>query len=199
MLSLHKEIIDFVQYIAPNAEEHWVREVVVSKVRNIILSMWPECQVRNKRVHSNCQILVFGSFATALYLPTSDIDVVVFGKWSELPLNTVELLLRNSQIASEIKVLSKATVPIVKMTDADSGLHVDISFNMYSSLRAADFINRCVVDYPCLRYLVFILKQFLFQRDLNEVWTGGISSYGLVLMCISFLQVTFSIYTADHS
>lgn len=34
-----------------------------------------------------------------------------------------------------------------------------------------------------------VLKQFLLQRDLNEVFTGGISSYSLILMCISFLQV----------
>lgn len=33
------------------------------------------------------------------------------------------------------------------------------------------------------------MKQFLLQRDLNEVFTGGISSYSLILMCISFLQL----------
>lgn len=35
-----------------------------------------------------------------------------------------------------------------------------------------------------------MLKQFLLQRDLNEVFTGGISSYSLILMAISFLQVS---------
>lgn len=40
-----------------------------------------------------------------------------------------------------------------------------------------------------LPYLIFVLKQFLLQRDLNEVFTGGISSYSLILMVISFLQV----------
>ena len=43
--------------------------------------------------------------------------------------------------------------------------------------------------YPMLPYLIFVLKQFLLQRDLNEVFTGGISSYSLILMIISFLQV----------
>ena len=32
------------------------------------------------------------------------------------------------------------------------------------------------------------MKQFLLQRDLNEVWTGGLSSYSLVLMVVNFLQ-----------
>ena len=43
--------------------------------------------------------------------------------------------------------------------------------------------------YPLLPHLVLVLKQFLLQRDLNEVFTGGISSYSLILMIVSFLQV----------
>lgn len=34
-----------------------------------------------------------------------------------------------------------------------------------------------------------MLKQFLLQRDLKEVFTGGISSYSLILMVISFIQL----------
>jgi non-canonical poly(A) RNA polymerase PAPD5/7 len=36
---------------------------------------------------------------------------------------------------------------------------------------------------------VTVLKQFLYQKELNEVYSGGISSYSLVLLTISFLQV----------
>ena len=43
--------------------------------------------------------------------------------------------------------------------------------------------------YPYLKHLVLVLKQFLLQRDLNEVFTGGISSYSLILMVVSFLQM----------
>lgn len=43
--------------------------------------------------------------------------------------------------------------------------------------------------FSLLPYLILVLKQFLLQRDLNEVFTGGISSYSLILMAISFLQV----------
>ena len=43
--------------------------------------------------------------------------------------------------------------------------------------------------FPALPYLVLVLKQFLLQRDLNEVFTGGIGSYSVFLMAVSFLQV----------
>ena len=44
-------------------------------------------------------------------------------------------------------------------------------------------------QYPALPYLTFVLKQFLVNRDLNEVFSGGISSYTVVLMIVSFFQV----------
>ena len=46
-----------------------------------------------------------------------------------------------------------------------------------------------VERFPSMKYLVLVLKQFLLQRDLNEVFTGGISSYSLILMTVSFLQL----------
>ena len=33
------------------------------------------------------------------------------------------------------------------------------------------------------------MKQYLLQLNLNEVWTGGISSYSLILMLVCFFQV----------
>lgn len=44
--------------------------------------------------------------------PSSDIDLVVFGKWETLPLWTLEEALRKRNVADEnsIKVLDKATV-----------------------------------------------------------------------------------------
>lgn len=76
------------------------------------------------------------------------------------------------------------------MTDKETELRVDISFNMDNSVRAAELIRVFIKTYPCLPYLVFVLKQFLLQRNLNEVWTGGLSSYALILMCVSFLQAS---------
>ena len=55
-------------------------------------------------------------------------------------------------------------------------------------------VQRFLKEYPTLRYLVLVLKQFLLQRDMNEVFTGGISSYSLTLLAISFLQVSIGVY-----
>eukprot|EP00069_Balaena_mysticetus_P003903 bmy_04254T0 len=177
---LHEEISDFYEYMSPRPEEEKMRMEVVNRIESVIKELWPSADVQ-----------IFGSFKTGLYLPTSDIDLVVFGKWENLPLWTLEEALRKHKVADEdsVKVLDKATVPIIKLTDSFTEVKVDISFNVQNGVRAADLIKDFTKKYPVLPYLVLVLKQFLLQRDLNEVFTGGIGSYSLFLMAVSFLQL----------
>ncbi|NWX43868.1 PAPD5 polymerase, partial [Steatornis caripensis] len=177
---LHEEIIDFYKYMSPRPEEERMRMEVVNRIENVIKELWP-----------NADVQIFGSFKTGLYLPTSDIDLVVFGKWETLPLWTLEEALRKHNVADEnsVKVLDKATVPIIKLTDSFTEVKVDISFNVQNGVKAAQLIKDFIKKYPVLPYLVLVLKQFLLQRDLNEVFTGGIGSYSLFLMAVSFLQL----------
>ncbi|CDQ60652.1 unnamed protein product [Oncorhynchus mykiss] len=160
-----------------------MRREVVERIERVIKDLWPTADVQ-----------VFGSFSTGLYLPTSDIDLVVFGKFREgdsLPLWRLEEALRKHKVVEEnsVKVLDKATVPIIKLTDSLTEVKVDISFNMKNAVKAAALIKDYKKKYPVLPYLVLVLKQFLLQRDMNEVFTGGISSYCLFLIAVSFLQL----------
>ncbi|XP_005407126.2 PREDICTED: non-canonical poly(A) RNA polymerase PAPD7 isoform X1 [Chinchilla lanigera] len=177
---LHEEIIDFYNFMSPCPEEAAMRREVVKRIETVVKDLWPTADVQ-----------IFGSFSTGLYLPTSDIDLVVFGKWERPPLQLLEQALRKHNVAEpcSIKVLDKATVPIIKLTDQETEVKVDISFNMETGVRAAEFIKNFMKKYSLLPYLILVLKQFLLQRDLNEVFTGGISSYSLILMAISFLQL----------
>ena len=179
-IGLHEEIKDFYDYMSPTLEEAYMRTEVVDRIKSVVQDLWPDAQVE-----------IFGSFRTGLYLPTSDIDLVVFGKWESLPLFTLEKALLEKGITDRkaIKVLDKASVPIVKLTDLQTDVKVDISFNTKNSVESAKLIKKFMDDFPNLKYLVLVLKQFLLQRDLNEVFTGGISSYSLIYMTISFLQL----------
>lgn len=94
-----------------------------------MLNLWPESQVE-----------VFGSFRTKLYLPTSDIDLMVMGKWEVLPLHSLKKELQNSGLCKSITVLDKASVPIVKVIDLESDIRVDISFNTNNGVNSAKLI-----------------------------------------------------------
>ncbi|KAM6968158.1 terminal nucleotidyltransferase 4A-like [Aplochiton taeniatus] len=166
--------------MAPRPEEDAMRREVVNRIETVIKNLWPTTRVE-----------IFGSFSTGLYLPTSDIDLVVFGKWDKPPLQELEQALRTPNVAGPycIKVLDKASVPIIKLTDQETKVKVDISFNVETGVKAAQLIKSYLKRYSVLPYLIFVLKQFLLQRELNEVFTGGISSYSLILMVISYLQL----------
>lgn len=135
---------------------------------------------------------VFGSFRTGLYLPTSDIDVVIFEsrvKTPQVGLYALAKALSQKGVAKKLQVIAKARVPIVKFVERTSEIPFDISFDIDGGPQAADFIKDAVKKMPALRPLCMILKIFLHQRELNEVYTGGVGSYALLTMLITHLQV----------
>ncbi len=183
LMSLHKEILSFSEYIAPTLEELYMRNEIIWKITKIIKDELPTAEVD-----------VFGSYKTGLFLPTSDIDMVVFGEFGKpnsLPLKVLRDALIKEKISNDenIRVLDKASVPIIKILETKTDIKVDISFNTLNGVKSAELIKKYLIEYPCLRPLVMVLKQFLIQRDFNEVWTGGIGSYSLILMTVSFLQL----------
>uniref|UniRef100_A0A672ZNM0 Terminal nucleotidyltransferase 4B n=1 Tax=Sphaeramia orbicularis TaxID=375764 RepID=A0A672ZNM0_9TELE len=171
IVGLHEEISDFYEYISPRPEEEKMRLEVVDRIKGVIYDLWPSAEVQ-----------VFGSFSTGLYLPTSDIDLVVFGKWETLPLWTLEEALRKRNVADEnsIKVLDKATVPIIKLTDSFTEVKVDISFNVKSGVKAARLIKefkelhyREDVCSPNINIGVLLIEFFeLYGRHFNYLKTG---------------------------
>lgn len=52
----------------------------------------------------------------------------------------------------------------------------------------ADRILNYMIAFPPLRPLTLVIKQFLAQRGMNEVYTGGLGSYAVLLMTMNFLQ-----------
>lgn len=66
---------------------------------------------------------------------------------------------------------------------------VDINFECEDGLKNTKLIKHFLACYPLLRPLTIILKYFLKQCHMNDTWSGGISSYTLLILIISFLQM----------
>jgi len=179
-VSLHYEVLQFANFMAPTAAEEGAREALVATLRRVIGRLWPAAAVE-----------VFGSYATRLYLPTSDVDVCVFGVPDAVggdALDAVAAALRAAPgLVRTLRVIH-ARVPLVKMTDAASGVQCDISFEQPNGPTNVPVIRRYVRDYPALHPLLLVVKAFLHQRSLNEVFTGGLSSYSVLLLVVSHLQ-----------
>ena len=62
---------------------------------------------------------MFGSFASGLFVPSSDIDMVLFNSGSSPvdALNELARALRRTALYRDIVVISKARIPIIKFSD----------------------------------------------------------------------------------
>ena len=49
-------------------------------------------------------------------------------------------------------------------------------------------IKECIIIYPKIVDIIYILKRFLFNRKLNRSYEGGISSYSLFLLTLAFIK-----------
>ncbi|XP_062122490.1 inactive non-canonical poly(A) RNA polymerase protein Trf4-2 [Drosophila sulfurigaster albostrigata] len=178
--ALHDEIEHFYNYIISTPTEYMMRMEAICRIESVVLSTWPQASIE-----------VFGSFCTGLNLPVSDIDIAVnnFYWQGGEPLTDLKNALDSRGVADNIIVVDKARVPVVKFKERLSQIKFDISFNTTSGVKAAELVKMFIEQFPELPKLVLVLKQYLVQLGVNDVYnTGGVSSYALTLMCIGFLQ-----------
>ncbi|KAJ2540605.1 hypothetical protein EV175_006217, partial [Coemansia sp. RSA 1933] len=197
---INEEMGLFVKYISPTPEEHQMRQWVITRMQRVLDNM--------HLLDVDAQALCFGSFATRLYLPTSDIDmtVMLYSKTSAAKktvapayqgkeairrfLYTLAKHMKNAGFCSSCEVIAHARVPIIKTHEMITGIAVDISINADSGVQSAavqtSFAEKVYPD--SLRSIVLAIKQFLSQRSMNEVYTGGIGSYAITLLAVSLFQ-----------
>jgi len=100
-----------------------------------------------------------------------------------------------------IQIVPQTKVPIIKIKTAavpipfmDQGykpiVWIDITLERPTTvslpktrpIQTSEFVRRLVRGFPAIKPLALVLKQLLVERGLNESYTGGLCSYGLVLM-----------------
>ncbi|CCE66286.1 hypothetical protein TPHA_0P01280 [Tetrapisispora phaffii CBS 4417] len=184
------EIRDFVSYISPNRTEIEMRNQTINNIRNSIKEHWPDADLH-----------VFGSYATDLYLPGSDIDCVINSnkgdKGSRSLMYSLASFLKRKGLATDITIIANARVPIIKFVEPVSGIHIDVSFERDNGLDAANIIRSWLTSTPSLRELVLIVKQFLNSRRLNDVHTGGLGGFSIICLVYSFLSLHPRIITKE--
>ncbi|KAH9001363.1 hypothetical protein EDB92DRAFT_1826239 [Lactarius akahatsu] len=180
---LHREVDAFVRYVSPTEEEDEVRSLVVTLISQAIARRFPDAKV-----------LAFGSYETKLYLPLGDIDLVVLSQSMAYSDRTTVLhalanTLKRGGITDKVTIIAKAKVPIVKFVTTHGYFSVDISINQENGVEAGRVVSGFLSEMPALRALVLVAKAFLSQRSMNEVFSGGLGSYSIVCLAVSFLQM----------
>ncbi|KAI0005940.1 hypothetical protein BJV74DRAFT_760958 [Russula compacta] len=180
---LHREVEAFVKYISPTPEEDEVRSLVVALISRAISKRFLDAKV-----------FAFGSYETKLYLPLGDIDLVVISQsmmYSDriTVLHALANTLKRAGITDKVTIIAKAKVPIIKFVTTHGYFPVDISINQENGIESGKVVSGFLSEMPALRALVLIAKAFLSQRSMNEVFSGGLGSYSIVCLAVSFLQM----------
>lgn len=187
---LHQEIEDFSNYVSPTEEERFARSEAIRRLQEIVIGIWPTASV-----------LPFGSYDSGLFLPSSDLDIVIMlttdsgerviiDELAKPPLRRLGRALKRSGIILDgsLQIIDKARIPILKYSDHQTDFMIDVSFNVSSGLEAASFMRGWMKRESSIRPLTLLLKRFLGMRKLNEVFTGGLGSFAIMCLVVHFLQ-----------
>ncbi|EIW63853.1 Nucleotidyltransferase [Trametes versicolor FP-101664 SS1] len=184
---LHDEIVAFFKYAAPTPDERHARAMVIAEVSQVVKRRLPKASVDT-----------FGSVAQDLYLPDGDTDLVITtphpydDETKKRVLFQLAALIRNTGVtANRVQVVPRARVPIMSFQTTPNlgSLKIDLSMNAADGLRGVSVLRGYFERMPALRYLVLVLKSLLSRRGLNSASSSGLSSYGLICLAISFLQL----------
>ncbi|KAF8658684.1 hypothetical protein HU200_059158 [Digitaria exilis] len=74
--------------------------------------------------------------------------------------------------------------------DIVQSIRLDISFksSSHTGLQTTELVRQLTQQFPAVVPLALILKKFLADRSLDHPYSGGLSSYCLVLLIVRFLQ-----------
>ncbi|KAI0394211.1 hypothetical protein F5Y17DRAFT_266892 [Xylariaceae sp. FL0594] len=187
---LHKEIVDFFEYVRPRDFEQKVRQDLITRLERLVRRKW-----------SDAVIFPFGSFMSGLYLPTADMDIAICSQAfvnGKLPtydtkksLFHLKSYLERQGVAfrGQVEAITRAKVPLLKYTDNYTGLKVDISFEKMDGYKAINTFLKWKAQYPAMPPLVALIKHFLLMRGLNEPVNGGIGGFSVICMVVHLLQM----------
>ena len=181
---LQKDLEDYQEYIQSELEEK--RE----KINGIITQL----QSVVNEIDPNYTVKLYGSYSTGLCLPWSDIDTVIQandGKCDPNFLNKLNGKLAHKDWVKEQNYIDRATIPIIKLISKDEyNFHIDISMSSenHFGLKTVTLVNEYLNEYKVLKPIILALKTLLKNGNLNDPYKGGLSSYGLILMVVSFIQ-----------
>lgn len=182
---LHNEIVAFANSnLAACESSHAEVQAIKTCLLQVVTKRWASATVE-----------MYGSRSTGLYLASSDMDVVLMGV-PVPPREVGEALKQLHADLAELPWVARQTlvlgarIPVLKLAST-IGVAVDMTISaspQHTGLMARDLVLSYLQALPQLAPLVVVLKSFLRDLNLNDVYTGGLSSYCLVVLLFSFMR-----------
>lgn len=180
---MNKDAESIIQRLNPQPIERERRDALLNYLRTVLSQVFPDAELHP-----------FGSTANGLGMANADMDLCVcFNNQIKSKVTAVEFvehmgnLLQQDGRFSEVKLLTRTRIPIIKLKHMD-GLCSDIGFENRLALWNTRLLKTYTEVDPRLKKLVYLVKHWSKQRSINEPYHGTLSSYCYVLMVIFYLQ-----------
>ncbi|KXT04052.1 hypothetical protein AC578_4921 [Pseudocercospora eumusae] len=186
---LDEELKAFATWIQPTAKERMARNAVMEETMNLVkASLKDDVSITTK-------MELHGSEKTGLALPWSDIDIRIWDD-REAPAKAgpaaARLFHRLGLVADTMRssdewtlvVVRDTAYPILNAQHMKSGLDVQIVAAPNSHGQEA-VVKQCLEDMPYLRTVFYAVRTFFAMRRLDEVYTGGLGSYGIFVLLVA--------------
>ena len=184
---LKKDLLDFQDYVHFNVNQ---LSNTLLNLTNLLTNFVADS------LGPNYNIKVYGSRATKLCLPWSDIDLVIscsnFVDYS--PLNTLyQYILQKKDFYENIKYINNTAIPLIKIiTTSDfNNVSVDISLedSKHYGVECVNYIKNLIKENEVLSPMCLAVKNILQKANLNDPYKGGLSSYGVILLIMNYLNI----------
>lgn len=187
--TLQKDLLDYSQFI----------QAEINKKKMFVMKVISNIQAAVNELTEDFEVQVYGSYATGLCLPWSDLDLVLVNRNINnihLPppfslKNVCEVLATKPWVYS-IKLIDHGSIHIVKINTKEDfkNLQIDISIQTekHYGLKCVELVNSYLNEYKVIKPLILALKTILKNANLNNPYKGGLSSYGVILMVVSYIQ-----------
>ena len=183
---LQTDLIDYMQYVHNRNDN---LSLTILKIKQLLKESVQNC------LGKNYEVKIYGSRETGLCLPWSDIDAVISFTENQYiqPLNLLYLYLKNNYTFLDLKYIEKTQIPLIKIvtTNEFQNMSLDISLELpeHHGAECVSYIKEKIKEYEVLSPLTFALKTIFQKAKLNDPYTGGLSSYGIILLIINFLKM----------
>ena len=181
--ALQKDLLDFTSYVTQKIQ------IISPKVKELIKYIQ---NAVDSSIGKEYEVKLYGSHATGLCLPWSDIDVVLCKKNGEggegveynsyLPLQELyTYLIKNKDFFKSINYIGTTTIPLIKIkTKENLGIQsVDISLQDKShyGIKCVSLVLSFKEEYEVLLPMILALKNILKQANLNDPYKVRINLF----------------------
>ena len=195
---LSADLTDFEIFVKLRIEkEKDIYDTLIKNIQNAVDKSIP-----------NYVVNLYGSHATNLCLPWSDLDVVLiqskkiienggnidmdYQDDNSILLSKLYEYISKEPWVKDCKLISTASVPIIKIIAIEkyNNMSIDISIQdgKHFGLKCVELVKKLLDEYKSLKPMTLAIKNILKRANLNDPYKGGISSYGIILMIVFFLQ-----------